>query len=242
MYRKMALTISIAIFISVAIVVLPWAYTFYGTPFSTNPANWGVFGDYFGGVLSTIVSIFGFVAVIVTIKMQGNGIKAQLASIELDKQTRDDEVYNRQALECLEEALTILNDPETGWVLRDRVAWLESARLILTAKQLSGRITSESMRTVHAASEKVIRSKFMAKLDQKNCPETIHSGFFTGPSGAEHHRKVSNKLEKRSVYVVYKFASWPRTENDLIDDVEYDFSVDPVNQGYFGASEYLKSN
>ncbi|MNQ89048.1 hypothetical protein D3C85_1043420 [compost metagenome] len=186
------------------------------------------------------MSIFGFVAVIVTIKMQGNGIKAQLASIELDKETRDDEVYNRQALQCLEEALTILNDPETGRVLSDRVSWLESARLILTAKQLSGRITSESMRTVHAASEKVVRSKFMAKLDQSNCPETIQPEFFSGPDVGKPYKKVSKQLEKRSVYVVYKFASWPRAENDLIDEVEHDFSIDPVHLAYFGASEYLK--
>lgn len=240
MDKKFIIGIFAAVAVSMAIVIVPWAYTFYNSTFSKDPASWGVFGDYFGGVLSTIVSIFGFVAVIVTIKKQGDGIKAQLASIELDKETRDDEVYNRQALQCLEEALVILNDSETGRIRSDRVAWLESARLILTAKQLSARITSESMRTVHSASEKVIRSKFMAKLDQKNCPETIQPGFFTGPSGAEYHRKVSNKLEKRSVYVVYKFASWPRTENDLIDDVENDFSVEPVNQGYFGASEYLK--
>jgi uncharacterized membrane protein len=240
MNKKFIMGVFSAVAVSMAIVIVPWAYTFYNSAFSTDPASWGVFGDYFGGVLSTIVSIFGFVAVIVTIKKQSDSIQAQLASIELDKETRDDEVYNRQALQCLEEALTILNDPETGRILKDRVAWLETARLILTAKQLSGRITSESMRTVYAASEKVIRSKFMAKLDQNNCPETIQPEFFSGPDEGKPYKKVSKQLEKRSVYVVYKFASWPREENDLIDDVEQDFSIDPVHRAYFGASEYLK--
>lgn len=242
MDKKFIATILIAVSLSIAIVVAPWVYTFYKPAFSADPAVWGVFGDYFGGVLSTVVSIFGFIAVIVTIKKQSDGIKAQLASVELDKETRDDEVYNRQALQCLEEALIALNDPITGQLIRSRVAWLESARLILAASQLSNRITSESMRAVYTASEKVIRSKLMTKLDQNNCPETVQPEFFNGPNLGKFYTKTSLKLEKRSVYVVYKFASWPHVEKDLIDEVEHDFTIDPVHQGYFGASEYLKNN
>ncbi|VVN47619.1 hypothetical protein [Pseudomonas fluorescens] len=242
MQRKLAITISITIFISVAIVVLPWAYTFYDTPISTNPANWGVFGDYFGGVLSTIVSIFGFIAVIVTIKMQGNGIKAQLASIELDKETRDDEVYSGQALRCLEEALITLNDPETGRVHRDRVAWLQSARLILTAKELADKITSISMHTSYNASEKLIRSRFQSRLDPVSNPETMQPNYFSGPNWDNHfNNRPSDRLEKHSVFTVYKFTSWGRDEVDLIDSIVGNIDIDDISPTYFGASQYLNN-
>lgn len=239
--------ILIAIAATIAIVSVPWAITFYDAPFSSKPEDWGVFGDYFGGILSTIVSIFGFLALLVTIQIQRNVmsmqvdvLEAQWKGIEQDKQTRDDEIYNRQAIQCLEEALTKLTKPNTSEIIRDRVAWLESARLILSAKELSSRITSESMRTVYIASQRLIRSKFMTILDTKKCPQTLGAQFFDGPY-SEQEIKGSNRLEKRSVYTVYKFASWPSEEHDLINNVETDYSIDPISPGYFGAIEYLRN-
>lgn len=239
MQKKPALLIAIAITVSVALVILPWLAMFYDKPFSTTPADWGVFGDYLGGVLATIISMLGFVAVIITIRVQNEGIKAQLKGLELDQQTRDDEIYKTQAIECLEQAFVRLTIPESSHPVRNRTAWLESARLILTAKELSGRITSESMLTAFHASEKLVRSKFMTLLDQNSCPETKQPQFFTGINNSNLHRKASDKLQKHSVYVIYKFASWPRDEHDPIDDVDSDFSLDPISPGHFGASQYL---
>lgn len=242
MDKKFIIGIFSAIAVSVAIVILPWAYTFYSPTFSKDPASWGVFGDYFGGVLSTIVSICGFVAVIVTIKKQGDGIKAQLASIELDKETRDDEIYYRQALQCLEEALAILNDPEGGQVRRDRTAWLESARLILTAKEMADKITSVSMCTTYSASEKLIRSRFQSRLDPSSNPETMQSGYFSGPNWDSYfNNRSSRQLEVHSVYIIYKFTSWGRDEVDLIDSIVGNIDIGDVNPVYFGAVQFLSS-
>lgn len=239
MDKRTIIAITSAVAISIALVIAPWLYQFHGTSFSGDPASWGVFGDYFGGVLSTIISILGFAAVIITIRVQNEGIKAQLAGVELDKETRDDAIYKTQALECLEQAFICLKNPQTSHPLRERTAWLESARLILTAKELSDGITSESMEVAYHASKRLIRSKFMALLDQNNCPETRQSEFFTGPNDTTLNRKNSDQLEKHSVYVIYKFASWPRNEHDPIDDVDSDFSSDPISPGHFGASQYL---
>ncbi|WP_440062960.1 hypothetical protein ACTACQ_11245 [Pseudomonas syringae] len=246
MQRKSALITIIAIAATIAIVSVPWVITFYDAPFSSKPEDWGVFGDYFGGVLSTIVSIFGFLALLVTIQIQRNVmsmqvdvLEAQWKGIEQDKQTRDDEIYNRQAIQCLEEILTKLANPNTSEIVRDRVAWLESARLILSAKELSSRISSESMRTVYSVSENLIRTKLMTILDPKNNPQTSQPHFFDGPY-SEQEIKGSNRLEKRSVYTVYKFASWPSEEHDLIDDIQTDYSIDPINLKYFGATQYLR--
>lgn len=242
MDKKFVIVIFSAIAASVAVVIMPWAYTFSSPTFSKDPASWGVFGDYFGGVLSTIVSIFGFVAVIVTIKKQGDGIKAQLASIELDKETRDDEVYYRQALQCLEEALTILNDPEDGRVHRNRVAWLQSARLILTAKELANKITSVSMCTTYSASEKLIRSRFQSRLDPVSNPETQQPSYFSGPNWDSYvNNRPSHRLEMHSVYIVYKFTSWGRDEVDLIDSIVGNVDTDAISPTYFGAAQYLSS-
>ncbi|MEE4231987.1 hypothetical protein V2I85_10465 [Pseudomonas viridiflava] len=247
MRRKSGLIIFIAIAVTITVVSLPWVITFYDAPFSSKPGDWGVFGDYFGGVLSTIVSIFGFLALLVTIQiqrkvmsMQMDALETQWKGIEQDKQTRDDDVYNRQALQCLDEALTKLTNPNTNEIVRDRVAWLESARLILSAEELSSMITSESMRTVYSASQRLIRSKFMTMLDPKKNPQTSRPQFFDGPY-SEQEIKGSNRLEKRSVYTVYKFASWPNDEHDLINNVETDYSIDPINLGYSGAVEYLRN-
>ncbi|WP_455805068.1 hypothetical protein [Pseudomonas fluorescens] len=242
MDKKFIIGVFSAIAVSVAIVIMPWAYTFYSPTFSKDPASWGVFGDYFGGVLSTIVSICGFVAVIVTIKKQGDGIKAQLASIEQDKETRDDEIYYRQALQCLEEALTILNDPEDGRVHRDRVAWLQSARLILTAKELAKKITSVSMCTTYSASEKLIRSRFQSRLDPVANPETQQPSYFSGPNWDNYVKnRPSHRLEMHSVYIVYKFTSWGRDEVDLIDSIVGNVDTDDISPAYFGAAQYLSS-
>ena len=242
MDRKFIAIILLAVSLSIATVVMPGAYTFYKPAFSADPAVWGVFGDYFGGVLSTIVSIFGFVAVIVTIKKQGDGIKAQLASIELDKETRDDEIYYRQALQCLEEALTVLNNPENGRVHRDRVAWLQSARLILTATELATKITSASMCTTYSASEKLIRSRFQSRLDPVSNPETQQPSYFSGPNWDNYvNNRPSHRLEMHSVYIVYKFTSWGRDEVDLIDSIVGNVDTDDISPAYLGAAQYLSS-
>ncbi|AUG01403.1 hypothetical protein CXQ81_12575 [Pseudomonas sp. 09C 129] len=242
MDKKFIIGVFAAVAVSMAVVIVPWVYTFYHSTFSQDPASWGVFGDYFGGVLSTIISIFGFIAVIVTIKKQGDSIKAQLASIELDKETRDDEIYYRQALQCLEEALATLNDSEDGRVRRDRVAWLQSARLILTAKELSDKIISVSMCTTYSASEKLIRSRFQSRLDPISNPETMQPNYFSGPNWDNYvSNRPSHRLEKHSVYIVYKFTSWGRDEVDLIDSIVGNVNIDDISPAYFGAAQYLNS-
>lgn len=242
MDKKLIAIILAAVSLSFTIVIAPWIYTFYKPAFSADPAVWGVFGDYFGGVLSTIVSIFGFIAVIITIKKQGDSIKAQLASVELDKETRDDEIYYRQALQCLNEALTTLNDPEDGRLHRNRIAWLQSARLILTAKELANRITSVSMCTTYIASEKLIQSRFQSRLDPITNPETQQPSYFSGPNWDNYvNNRPSHRLEIHSVYIVYKFASWGRNEVDLIDSIVGNVDINDISPAYFAAAQYLSN-
>ncbi|NNJ18958.1 hypothetical protein CSV86_029545 [Pseudomonas putida CSV86] len=139
---------------------------------STSPADWGVFGDYFGGYVN-LISVLGFIGIIATIKTQSDTISTQLSGIAQEKEIRDDEVYSKQSLECLNEALDKLKSPLDGKLYRSRLAWLESARLIVTAQDLAGRIKSDSMQHTYKAAEKVIRSKFSTMLNPDNSPETM---------------------------------------------------------------------
>jgi len=231
----------VSLVLSIVVVLIPWALQFSGSPISTNPSNWGVFGDYFGGVLSTIISALGFIGIILTINIQARAISAQLSGITQEKEIRDDEVYSKQAIECLDEALATLTDPENGRLLRSRVAWLESARLILTAQALSRDIKSASMRRVYGAAEKLARSKFSSKLDPRYCRETMQPSYYDGPDWVAYFSdNKQEKLERYSVYVIYKFTSWQSDELDILVSAREEIDINAISQEYFGVRSFLE--
>lgn len=232
-----------AVFIIVCVVALtvaPWLIIFHNAPVSTDPAHWGVFGDYLGGVLSTFLSAFGFVGLIYTVIMQRQAVSAQMAAIRQDKEIRDDEVYSGQALACLEEALGKITLVSTT-IRRDRLAWLESARLIMTARELSERINSHSVYTVYDAAEKIYRSRFSSLLDPDNNNETMQPAFFGGTDWEAYMAgRVPETIEPRSVYVIYSFLNWQRHESDVLDTVTRDWDMDRISRRHRGARLYLE--
>ncbi len=246
--HKIYAGIALLLVLSVFAVVWPWIHVFSSSAVSQNPADWGVFGDYIGGVLSTLISVFAFVGIIITISVQGKAIKAQQESIELqlrglhqEKTFKDDELYSRQALECLRGALSVLHDPESG-LLRKRLAWLEAARLIITAKELAESIQTESMKKIYKVNEKLIRSDFGNKLDVRVCPATIQAEFFDGPDWNAFFDDVKpERIEVYSVYVVYSFSSWQSNEEDILDSVRGDLDVNKVSMSYFGARQFIQN-
>jgi uncharacterized membrane protein len=241
MDKRTIIAITLAVVISVALVIAPWVYQFHGVSFSGDPANWGVFGDYLGGVLSTIVSILGFIAVIVTIKIQSRGITAQLSSIQQEKEIRDDEVYTKQALECLTEALSMLTDRTTGGLVGDRIAWIESARYIATAQNLSKNIKSKSVILVYKTAEKLIRSKFSIRLDLRLSPETTQPSYFRAPDWSEYVQdRNSEGFDRYSVYVIYKFASWQQDEDDVLNLTTEEIDPSMINRRFFGARLFFE--
>lgn len=234
--------IAIVVLIGCTVVVIaPWLWRFSASSFSTDPSNWGVFGDYFGGVLSTVISALGFIGIIVTIKTQADTISTQLSGIAQEKEIRDDEVYSKQSLECLNEALAKLQSPEDGRLYRNRIAWLESARLILTAQNLSERIKSDSMQETYRAAEKVIRSRFSTLLNPDNNPQTMQPTFFyemDWDRWAKDQRQ--QPIEKTSAYVIYKFASWQSDEPDELDSVTDNIDFNNINQRYLGVRHFIE--
>jgi hypothetical protein len=223
---------------AVVVTCAPWLYAFYDLPMSSDPGAWGVFGDYIGGVLSTFLSACGFIGVIYTVAMQRKAVSAQMANIKQDKDIRDDEVYSNQALACLDEAIRKITSD--GAVYTDRVAWLECARLILTARELAGRIQSHSVNAVYFAAEKIYRSKFSSLLDPGILTESMQPSFFDGVNwDAVMQNKSAEAVEPLSVYVIYSFISWQKGELDILDSIAEEIDVERVSRRYFGARMYL---
>lgn len=234
------LTSALLLILCSTIVLAPWLKWFHASSISTDPSNWGVFGDYVGGVLSTIISALGFLGIIATIKTQSDTLSTQLSAIVQEKEIRDDEVYSKQSLECLNEALEKLKSPIDGKLYRSRLAWLEAARLIVTAQSLAEKIKSDSMMYTYKAAEKVIRSRFSTLLNPDNCPETMQPSYFYH---MDWDRWITGQrqepIHETSAYVIYKFASWQRDTIDELDSVEkVDFHS--VSERYFGARYFLE--
>lgn len=230
----------IVLIVCATAVVAPWIWKFSAFTLSTNPSDWGVFGDYFGGVLSTVISVLGFIGIIATIKTQSDTISAQLSGIVQEKEIRDDEVYSKQAIECLNEALNKLKSPIEDKLYRNRLAWLESARLIITAQNLAGQIKSNSMKYTYRAAEKLIRFRFSSLLNPDNSPETMQPSYFYH---MEWDRWISGKrqesIHETSAYVIYKFASWQKEAADELDTVEkIDFCN--IDKRYLGARLFFE--
>ncbi|XKU39337.1 hypothetical protein BG51_15995 [Pseudomonas [fluorescens] ATCC 17400] len=235
--------VSILIILSLIVVLVPWLIQFSGSSFSPEPSSWGIFGDYFGGIFSSLISVFGFVGVIITIVIQSRTISAQLDGMVQEKEIRDDEVYSKQSLECLSEAYVKLKAQGDGSLYRDRVAWLESARLIITAQNLSKRIKSESVQEAYRAAEKVVRSKFSSLLSPDNSPSTMQPTFFhemDWDRWAEGQRQ--RPIERTSVFVIYRFASWGEDESDELDSLADEVNAEVINLRYFGAKRFVEQS
>ncbi|BAV74980.1 hypothetical protein PCAU_2771 [Pseudomonas chlororaphis subsp. aurantiaca] len=239
--KKVLIAAALSLVVSTLLVLAPWIIRFSGSTFSTDPSNWGVFGDYFGGVLSTVISALGFIGIILTINIQARTISTQLSGITQEKEIRDDEVYSKQSLECLNEAFDKLKSPESGKLYKNRIAWLESARLIVTAQKLAERIKSDSMQHTYKAAEKVIRSKFSSLLNPDNSPETIQPSYFYE---MEWDRWVKNQKQQPiyniSAYVIYQFASWQNDEPDELDSIIDSIDFHNISKRYLGARHFIK--
>lgn len=94
--KNLILTSCVILATCIVTVLAPWILRFHATDFSASPSDWGVFGDYLGGALSTIISALGLIGIIATIKSQSDTLSTQLSSIVQEKEIRDDAVYSKQ--------------------------------------------------------------------------------------------------------------------------------------------------
>ncbi|MBW3532980.1 putative phage abortive infection protein [Shewanella sp. NKUCC06_TVS] len=82
-----------SIIISIAIIILicslaPLAYYFnFGhLSISDKPENWGVFGDYIGGILNPILSFSAFIGVLITVLLQKSQLQQTQSQLTMTKE------------------------------------------------------------------------------------------------------------------------------------------------------------
>lgn len=193
------------------LAIAPWLLNFWGQRLSPNPADWGVFGDYIGGVLSGPLALAGFIALLITIQQQRAFAKA-----EQDK--ANDIKYFESAQQCLRRAHETIK-PQDGAPSppKSRMAWLTTARWLLAAESLANKIseTSPSLKEAFELESEHYRMLFMDILKPRQMNSIfVDSSFFSGDdtlSGSE--------IEERSVRVILNFMEWPDEKSDAIDKV-----------------------
>lgn len=143
-------------------------------------AEYGALGDYFGGFVNPFMAFMGFGALLLTIRQQGKAavdadekhresIRHQQDAARMLEVKHDDEKYIEHAVKSLERAYsTLVHQPADGPVSakQDRLAWLDCARLILSAKHAYERVSpgAAGLRALYEGEEEYWRRQFYLLL------------------------------------------------------------------------------
>jgi hypothetical protein len=193
-----------------SVAIVPWLYVFWSPTFSRRASDWADFGTFVGGVLSPTLAFAALIGLMVTIGQQRSAAEAQ-------KSVTDNESYFKHAVSSLERAFNLLSSGEPHQPVHDRLAWLSCARLLLSAKAASMKITNASagLLILYAGEEEHWRHQFYLLLRPLS-PEGVGARrrYFEADSSS-----LRTPIEERSIRVIYDFASWPEGRQDPIDDV-----------------------
>ncbi|HGS4473819.1 TPA: hypothetical protein ACMDNI_003551, partial [Vibrio cholerae] len=200
--------------LTLAVVALPligWTFNFYQADISNDSSKWSDFGSFIGGTISPILAFVSFVGILATIKLQKD-------KNDYEKELIESQTYCENAISCLERAFAFISKDGTLDVpIRDRLAWLTSARLILQAEKLSQLISPKatSSKAMFESEKDYWRHRFYELLD--------YTGMQSFSMSEEFFSKASNipgdEIEERSIKVIYKFALEFDSDNDPIDNV-----------------------
>lgn len=204
-------------------------------------AEYGAFGDYFGGLINPLMAFLAFGGLLLTIRQQGEAAR----SLEVK---HDDEKYIEHAVTCMERAYSTLEvqraDGPTE-VMRDRLAWLTCARLILSAKDAYARVSPDAhaLRTLYEGEEEYWRRKFYLLLKTGGGRRGIFEikEYFSYKTGTL-NRGSFTLIHEGSVRVISEFLVWPDGRLDPIDSVpEYtDDEIEAMNGSMRGVREHLQ--
>lgn len=202
--------LAIATATACVIAIAPWIFTFGWQPLSSMPTNWGVFGDYIGGVLSAPLAFAGLVALLATIQQQQ-------AFAQAEQNKSNNLRYFEGAVKCLERAYSTFHPLGVDAPKKDRLVWLTTARWLLAARDLSRQIssTSPALKTAYGVEEEHFRMLFYGFLDP-----TAVSGVFSVKEFFEgNFTREGAEIEERSARVILDFIEWPEGKVDAIDQV-----------------------
>jgi hypothetical protein len=134
--RRMMMTVMIFIVIILIVTSLPYYINFKNSSLSSDPSEWGVFGDYFGGILNPALTIINiFVLLYLTVR---------LADIEDQRSKSDLALQKKNALFALQhDALKEINKvlEKVQPILIEREDDEAALKLILIRNELNAMIT-----------------------------------------------------------------------------------------------------
>lgn len=197
-----------------------WIFHFHHLGLASDSTQWSNFGSYLGGVLSPVLAFLSFIGLLLALETQ------RKEASRLRKES-DDLNYFNHAVKSLERAYEAiakkhsLEEVKGGAPavepLRDRLAWLTCARLLLSAKAVSEQISNESsgLRALYAGEEEHWRHQFYEMLQGDRVRlQLMHPSYFGNPETLE-----EPQIEERSIRVIFEFTEWPDDKTDPIDDV-----------------------
>ncbi|MBD2835971.1 hypothetical protein ID144_02815 [Pseudomonas sp. JM0905a] len=223
--KKLWIWAVVGLALAIAITVAPWLGNFRNHAMSNDPAHWGQFGDYIGGVLATVLAAFSFAGLLYTVWVQDNHMRK-------DKEMREDEVYLNHAISCLERAFNALQREGVDGPVRGRAMWLTSARWLLNAEKSAQMIRNKGVKLLYEGTAEDWRNRFRIFLNPDAYGHTYVPSFFE-PMNHD------IGMEPNSIYVVYSFLDWPESRGDEIDDVG-EWDMNKISQRYAGAKAFLE--
>lgn len=200
----------IAIVIACLATIIPWVITFGGNPLSSTPADWGVFGDYVGGTLSGPLALAGLIALLITIEQQRSFAQAE-------QNKANDLKYFETAQQCLKRAYEAIRPDGEEKPPKSRLVWLTTARWLLAADTISGKISdsSPSLKEAYELEVEHYRLQFSEFLKFRQ----MNSVFFEKTVFSGDSKTSGSELEERSVRVILEFMEWPGEKRDAIAKV-----------------------
>lgn len=207
---RLEVGLALAAVVSCAVSLLFYVYQFGTLKLSVDHSAWASFGSYIGGVLSPILAFVSVIGLLITIQQQRSA--AALAS-----KLHDGERYLQHAIASLERAYLVISDSDKSpKPVRDRMAWLTCARLLLSARDVAIRITdSEGLRALYDGEEEYWRNRFYEYFQP-----TSSDAFAPEQDYFEQAGKIAGEVvDERSIRTVYDFMKWPNARVDPIQEV-----------------------
>lgn len=169
-------------------------------------------------------------------------INEQKKASAVQRQQTDDLNYFNHASASLQRAYETLTRSSADAVPHaDRLAWLSCARLLLSADDVSKRISnnSEGVKALYEGEREHWRRKFYELFHPKGqIAIGAQYAYF-----AHTDPRAGINLEERSIRVVFEFFDWPEGRPDPVDTVpKYTVAeLDGMNAGMSGVREYIRT-
>ena len=218
--------------VAFALTIGAWLFTFWSAKVTADPNDWSAFGSFLGGVLSPILAFTSFVGLLLTLQQQRAATKLTIEQAKaateasLDQQRReasaqrtaeDDRNYCDHAVTNLQRAFNVIsNNEQNVGPVRDRLAWLTCARLLIASEKAANQISTQSagLSEILRGEQEHWRYRFYELFHQVEPAIGQQETYFADPNAL-----AGFEIDERSIRVVFDFVQWPEGKQDSIEAV-----------------------